>query len=210
MNFLDLIWLIPLFPAAGFVINGLLGKRMSKTAVGVIGCGGHHRHALLLGKPDGPLLRLPDGPLHGIVAAVVLERVREVAVVRDVEVVRPSPNERAHHGLGEEEAVGVAGLDSGDPHVWRDPNNADPVGGRGNSAGRVGAVAVVVVCRHLARYRSSAQAVDTVSTIHVLSKVRVPVVETRVDVTNQHRRTAAGNSMRLRCMDLAHVPLQRG
>src|SRR3989449_1841789 len=39
MNFLDLIWLIPLFPAAGFVINGLLGKRMSKTAVGVIGCG---------------------------------------------------------------------------------------------------------------------------------------------------------------------------
>src|SRR2546425_7049910 len=39
MNFLDLVWLIPLFPAAGFVINGLLGKRMSKTAVGVIGCG---------------------------------------------------------------------------------------------------------------------------------------------------------------------------
>jgi hypothetical protein len=28
MNFLDLIWLIPLFPAAGFVINGLFGKRM--------------------------------------------------------------------------------------------------------------------------------------------------------------------------------------
>ncbi len=26
MNFLDLIWLIPLFPAAGFVINGLFGK----------------------------------------------------------------------------------------------------------------------------------------------------------------------------------------
>ena len=33
MNFLDLIWLIPLFPAAGFVINGLFGKRMPKTAV---------------------------------------------------------------------------------------------------------------------------------------------------------------------------------
>src|SRR2546427_10784913 len=38
MNFLDLIWLIPLFPAAGFVINGLFGKRMSKTMVGVIAC----------------------------------------------------------------------------------------------------------------------------------------------------------------------------
>src|SRR5438093_5246920 len=39
MNFLDLIWLIPLFPAVGFVINGLAGKRLSKTAVGVIACG---------------------------------------------------------------------------------------------------------------------------------------------------------------------------
>jgi NADH-quinone oxidoreductase subunit L len=39
MNFLDLIWLIPLFPAAGFVINGLIGKRLPKTAVGVIASG---------------------------------------------------------------------------------------------------------------------------------------------------------------------------
>ncbi len=39
MNFLDLIWLIPLFPAIGFAINGLFGKRMSKTAVGVLACG---------------------------------------------------------------------------------------------------------------------------------------------------------------------------
>ena len=39
MNFLDLIWLIPLFPAVGFVINGLFGKRMPKTAVGVIASG---------------------------------------------------------------------------------------------------------------------------------------------------------------------------
>src|SRR5437660_264696 len=38
MDFLNLIWLIPLFPAAGFVINGLFGKRMSKTMVGVIAC----------------------------------------------------------------------------------------------------------------------------------------------------------------------------
>ena len=39
MDFLNLIWLIPLFPAAGFVINGLFGKRLSKTVVGVIACG---------------------------------------------------------------------------------------------------------------------------------------------------------------------------
>src|SRR5687767_2631333 len=39
MNFLNLIWLIPLFPVAGFLINGLLGKRMHKTMVGVIGAG---------------------------------------------------------------------------------------------------------------------------------------------------------------------------
>src|SRR5207237_511569 len=91
----------------------------------------------------------------------------------DVEVVRPSPHECAHHGLGEEETGGVASLDSGDVYVRSHADNAEPVGGRGNGAGRVGAVAVVVVCRHLTRYRSSAQAVDTVSAIHVLSKVRV-------------------------------------
>src|SRR5215510_5704872 len=39
MNFLALIWLIPLFPAIGFVINGLLGKRLPKTAIGVIAAG---------------------------------------------------------------------------------------------------------------------------------------------------------------------------
>jgi NADH-quinone oxidoreductase subunit L len=39
MNFLDLIWLIPLFPAIGFVVNGLIGKKISKTAVGVIASG---------------------------------------------------------------------------------------------------------------------------------------------------------------------------
>src|SRR5579871_1766310 len=39
MNFLDLIWLIPLFPALGFVINGLFGKRLPKSVVGVIASG---------------------------------------------------------------------------------------------------------------------------------------------------------------------------
>jgi NADH-quinone oxidoreductase subunit L len=39
MDFLNLIWLIPLFPAIGFVINGLFGKRMPKTAVAAIAAG---------------------------------------------------------------------------------------------------------------------------------------------------------------------------
>ena len=39
MNFLDLIWLIPLFPAIGFVVNGLIGKRLPKTVVGAIAAG---------------------------------------------------------------------------------------------------------------------------------------------------------------------------
>ncbi|HEY2381351.1 MAG TPA: NADH-quinone oxidoreductase subunit L [Terriglobia bacterium] len=39
MNFLDLIWLIPLFPAIGFVINGLFGKRLPKSVVAVIASG---------------------------------------------------------------------------------------------------------------------------------------------------------------------------
>ena len=31
MNFLELIWLIPLFPAAGFIINGVQGKELTLT-----------------------------------------------------------------------------------------------------------------------------------------------------------------------------------
>ena len=34
----DYVWLIPLFPAIGFLINGFFGKRYSKAAVGWIGC----------------------------------------------------------------------------------------------------------------------------------------------------------------------------
>jgi NADH-quinone oxidoreductase subunit L len=39
MNFLDKIWLIPLFPAAGFVINGLFGKKLPKALVGSLAAG---------------------------------------------------------------------------------------------------------------------------------------------------------------------------
>ena len=32
----DLLWVIPLFPLAGFLINGILGRRFSKTLVNAI------------------------------------------------------------------------------------------------------------------------------------------------------------------------------
>jgi len=39
MDFLKLIWVIPLFPAAGAVINGLLGKKLPKRLIDIVGCG---------------------------------------------------------------------------------------------------------------------------------------------------------------------------
>ena len=39
MDFLKLIWVIPLFPAAGAVINGLLGKRLPKRLIDIVACG---------------------------------------------------------------------------------------------------------------------------------------------------------------------------
>jgi NADH-quinone oxidoreductase subunit L len=39
MNFLDLIWMIPLFPAIGFAINGIIGKKLPKPAVATIAAG---------------------------------------------------------------------------------------------------------------------------------------------------------------------------
>jgi NADH-quinone oxidoreductase subunit L len=35
----DLLWLIPVFPALGFLVNGLLGRRLGKPAVSAIACG---------------------------------------------------------------------------------------------------------------------------------------------------------------------------
>ena len=34
-----LVYLVPLFPLAGFLINGLLRKKLSKSVIGIIGCG---------------------------------------------------------------------------------------------------------------------------------------------------------------------------
>jgi NADH-quinone oxidoreductase subunit L len=37
-NFSQLVYLVPLFPLIGFLINGLFWKRMPKTLGGIIGC----------------------------------------------------------------------------------------------------------------------------------------------------------------------------
>ena len=36
---LKFIWLVPVLPLIGFLINGLLGKKISKSLVGIIGSG---------------------------------------------------------------------------------------------------------------------------------------------------------------------------
>ncbi len=35
---LNLIWIIPLLPLIGVTVNGLFGRRISRTEVGVVGC----------------------------------------------------------------------------------------------------------------------------------------------------------------------------
>src|SRR5688572_10011003 len=60
MNFLDLIWLIPLFPAAGAVINGLFGKRLPKNVVGMIACGVVLIAFILSVGAVYPLAQLPE------------------------------------------------------------------------------------------------------------------------------------------------------
>ena len=39
MDFLNLIWLIPLFPAAGFVVNGWWHRAIPSTALNVVWMG---------------------------------------------------------------------------------------------------------------------------------------------------------------------------
>jgi len=39
MNFLELIWLIPLLPAAGALFNGILGKKLPKQLINLVSCG---------------------------------------------------------------------------------------------------------------------------------------------------------------------------
>ncbi len=58
---MDYVWLIPLFPFIGFLINGLLGKRMSKNVVGTIGSAAVGLSFLVTVKIFFEFLNLPAG-----------------------------------------------------------------------------------------------------------------------------------------------------
>ena len=68
---LDYVWLIPLFPAIGFVTNGLLGRRLGSKAVSWIACSALGLSFLtsilifleLIGRP--PAERLDVGLIDG-------------------------------------------------------------------------------------------------------------------------------------------------
>ena len=64
MNFLEMLALIPLFPAAGALFNGLLGRRCSRAAISTVACGtvgvsfllSLGAFSQLLGRPEGQRL----------------------------------------------------------------------------------------------------------------------------------------------------------
>ncbi|MBW2120339.1 MAG: NADH-quinone oxidoreductase subunit L [Deltaproteobacteria bacterium] len=57
---LEFVWLIPLFPAIGFVINGLFGRRLNRKAVGPIACTAIGLSAALSSVLFFALLKQPD------------------------------------------------------------------------------------------------------------------------------------------------------
>ncbi len=57
---LEFVWLIPLFPAIGFAINGLFGRQMSRKAVGPIACATIGLSAIFSSLLLFELLKQPD------------------------------------------------------------------------------------------------------------------------------------------------------
>src|SRR5205823_13256406 len=74
---------------AGHVMRGM------RKVIALVTFRGNYDGPLLHREPDGPLLRLPDSPLHRIVLAVEEIGISEVAVVGHVDVVRAGPDEGA-------------------------------------------------------------------------------------------------------------------
>ena len=71
-------------------------------------------------------------------------------------------------------------------------------------------VAIVVVCGDLTGDGYAVvDAIHAVRVIDVLGQIGMCVVEPGVDVSDEHGRTATGNGMGFRGVDLPHVPLQR-
>ncbi len=61
---IDFVWLIPLVPLVGSAVNGLAGKRFSKSAVSVIACGASGVSFLLALGAFIDLLKLPPNQRH--------------------------------------------------------------------------------------------------------------------------------------------------
>jgi NADH-quinone oxidoreductase subunit L len=61
---MDYVWLIPLFPFIGFLINGLIGKNLSKNVVGTIGSLAVGMSFLVTATIFLEFLKLPPGSRH--------------------------------------------------------------------------------------------------------------------------------------------------
>ncbi len=57
---MNLIWLIPMMPLIGFLINGLFGKKLSKSAVNLVACGSVLASFILAANAVLQLLGLPE------------------------------------------------------------------------------------------------------------------------------------------------------
>jgi len=57
---LEFVWLIPLFPAIGFVINGLFGRQINRKAVGLVACAAIGLSAVFSSVLFFVLLKQPD------------------------------------------------------------------------------------------------------------------------------------------------------
>ena len=55
------IWLVPVWPLLGFLVNGFFGRRIGRGAVGIIGCGSVGLSLLFALIAAGELLSLPHG-----------------------------------------------------------------------------------------------------------------------------------------------------
>src|SRR5437773_2539571 len=94
--------------------------------------------------------------------------------------------------------------------VGCDVEDADGGLGGSDRARGVRAVTVVILPGGRSGVRSAADARDAVDEVDVLHEVGVRPVDAGVDVAGDHARAAPRDRMRVKSLDLVHVPLQRG
>ena len=123
-------------------------------------------------------------------------------------MVGPGPYKGANNGFREKEpAVIRTRFDRGDLDVWSYSNNPLAVGSRGDRSRSVRPMPISIL-RSKPRHRRTRQAISAVGNIDVLAQVRMIEVNARIDVADQHGRAAARYRVRLRRVNLAHVPLK--